>query len=577
MNCSCLNSLVSDMPKFSPHTKTLIKTAAGFREPDLVFKHANILNVFTQEIIRADVAVTGNRIAGVGRYDARREINCQNLYLCPGLIDAHCHIESSMAVPAELSRAVLPSGTTTLIADPHEIVNVCGAQGLQFMLDSAENSVCDIFCMLPSCVPATDFETSGAIFNSRDMRPFLRHPRVLGLAEVMNFPGVVAGEQSVLDKIKLFRNKTIDGHAPNLTGNALQAYISAGISTDHEASSFAEAAEKARAGLSVLVREGSAAHNLNAILEGVLKAGLSTRRFLFCTDDKHLDDIRRDGHIIHNVRMAIRLGFSPIEAVSMATYNTAEHYGLRDRGAIAAGRRADLLLVSDLQAMRIEAVYKSGRPAEELLSRPSAPLDVPDAILNSVILNPISPDDLKLKVNGKTDVIEMIPSQLLTNHLWEEVPIAGGFFMPSGEYTKLCVLERHGKNGNIAVAPLKGYRIRGGAIATSVAHDSHNIIAAGDNDTDIAIAVNHIREIGGGYTVVQSGNVIGSLPLNVAGLMSGEPYETVEQNIRSILKASKRLHIAKDIDPFISLSFMALPVIPTLRLTDHGLIDLFSS
>ena len=301
------------------------------------------------------------------------------------------------------------------------------------------------------------------------------------------------------------KSHRIDGHAPGLSGNALQAYAAAGISSDHEATTFAEAREKARAGFAVLVREGSAAHNLAAIMEGVVKTGLSTRRFLFCTDDKHLDDIRRDGHILHNVRMAIELGVPPVEAVSMATFNTAEHYGLHDRGAIAAGRRADLLLLSDLKSMRVEAVYQGGISADELLSQPGSAMPIPDAVLDSMHLRPVSPDDLKLPVDGKSDVIGMIPHEILTHHLYEDVPAAGGFFQPNAEYAKLCVLERHGKNGNIAVAPLKGYGVRCGAIATSVAHDSHNIIAAGDNDRDIAAAINHIRTIGGGYTVVQNG------------------------------------------------------------------------
>ena len=350
------------------HLEALIETAAGRREPDLVFKNAQVIIGFTQEIIRADVAVAGGRIAGVGQYHCRHEVDCTSLYLCPGLIDAHCHIESSMAAPAEFSRAVLPSGTTALIADPHEIVNVCGATGLQFMLDAANDAVCDILYMIPSCVPATAYETSGAVFSAEDMRPFINHPRVLGLAEVMNFPGVTACDPAVMDKLRLFPGCVLDGHAPSLSGNLLQAYAAAGISTDHEATTFAEALEKARAGLAVLIREGSAAHNVADLVQGIQAAGLSTRRFLFCTDDKHLDDIRRDGHIIHNVRMAIQLGISPVKAISMATFNTAEHYGLSDRGAIAAGRIADLLLLSDLESMRVEAVYKGGVPADTLLS-----------------------------------------------------------------------------------------------------------------------------------------------------------------------------------------------------------------
>ncbi|MBE0600775.1 MAG: adenine deaminase, partial [Firmicutes bacterium] len=381
------------------------------------------------EVIRADVAIVDGWIAGIGTYSADNEKDCTGLTVCPGLIDAHCHIESSMAVPAEFSRAVLPSGTTTLIADPHEIVNVCGAQGLRFMLDAAADSVCDIFYMLPSCVPATPFETSGARFDAEDMLPFLSHPRVLGLAEVMNFPGVLSADPAMLAKMKLFEQKMIDGHAPGATGNALQAYAAAGVRSDHEATTYTEAAEKARAGMAVLVRQGSAAHDLQAILAGVRKEKLSTRRFMFCTDDKHLDDIRREGHILQNVRMAIELGFDPVEAITMASYNAAEHYSLRDRGAVAPGRRADLLLISDLTTMRVESVYKDGRPASELLVRPSAPPDVPETVRRSVHLKTISADDIRLNVSGITDVIGMLPGQLLTHHLREAVPAENGFFV----------------------------------------------------------------------------------------------------------------------------------------------------
>ena len=563
------------MADTSPCSQTIIDTAAGRRPPDLVFKRANIINVFTSEIVQADVAVSDGRIAGVGQYGGPHEIDCSTLYLCPGFIDAHCHIESSMAAPAEFARAVLPSGTTTLISDPHEIVNVCGATGLAFMLDQAKHAVCDIFTMLPSCVPATEFETAGAAFTAQDMQPFLSHPRVLGLAEVMNVPGVTGCDPAVMEKMALFSGRLIDGHAPGLSGRMLQAYAAAGVSSDHESTSFAEAVEKARAGFSVLVREGSAAHNVSDIITGVVKNNLSTRRFLFCTDDKHLDDIRREGHIVHNIRLAIQLGVPPADAVAMATLNTAEHYGLKDRGAIAAGRLADLVLVSDLQSMRIEAVYKGGVLSTDLLSRKATDASAPPVVLNSVHLKAITEVDLKLPVSGVTDVIELIPGQLLTRHLQEAMPTINGVFQPTETYAKLCVLERHGKNGNIAVAPLKGYGIRGGAVAASIAHDSHNVIAAGDNDRDIAEAINHIAAIGGGYAIARGGRITGSLALPIAGLMSPASYADVERGIAAILQEASKLHIADGVEPFISLSFLALPVIPTLRLTDKGLSDLF--
>ncbi|MFV0352136.1 MAG: adenine deaminase [Oscillospiraceae bacterium] len=553
--------------------KKLIDVAAGRCPADLVFKHANVVNVFTGEILPGDVAVVDGVIAGVGEYEGKEQVDCTDQYLCPGFIDAHLHIESTMVTPAELVRLTLPSGTTTMVADPHEIVNVCGAEGMQYMLDATEGLPCNIYVMLPSSVPATPFETSGADFTAEEMRPFVGKTRVLGLGEVMCFTDVVAGGGHILQKLQTLDGYIADGHAPGLAGKDLQAYKAAGIGTEHEATSFAEALEKARAGFAILVREGSAAHNLAAIVNGLVDNDVPTNRFMFCTDDKHLDDIGRDGHISWNVKLAIDLGMKPVEAIRMGSWNAAQVYGLKDVGAIAPGYKADIVLLSSLKKVKVAAVYKDGIPAEQQLKQMPAALPKSEAILHSVMAPAVTAQDLVLKTEGKAHVIEMVPYQLVTNHLQEELPAKDGYFTPNEAYTKLVVVERHGRNGNIAVAPIKGYGIRGGALATTVAHDSHNIIAAGDNDEDLALAINRLSEINGGYVLVRNGKVEGEVPLAIAGLMSTEAAEKVQKDTGEIIGKAKQMGIPYYIDPFISLSFMALPVIPSLRLTDKGLFD----
>ena len=461
-------------------------------------------------------------------------MDCTDKFLCPGFIDAHIHIESSLAAPFEFARAATRSGTTTIVADPHEIVNVCGAQAVQYLLDATENLPLNVYLMLPSSVPATPFETNGADFTAADMAPFMAHPRVLGLGEVFSL------------------------------AHELRA---AGIRTEHECTTFAEAAEKLRAGLAVLVREGSAAKNLSVLVNGLLDSDLPADRFLFCTDDKHLDDIARDGHLRWNVRQAISLGMKPVTAIKMATWNAAREYGLRDLGAVAAGYRADLVLLDSLKQMTVRAVYKDGRPVEERFAGLAA-APVPDALLHSVHFENVAPADLALPVAGPAHVIEMVPYQIVTRHAVEEVPSENGFFRPNAVYTKLCVVERHGKNGGVAVCPLKGYGITGGAIATSVAHDSHNVIAA-----DLVLAINHLKEIGGGYVLAGGGKILGALPLRVGGLMSTAPWEEIQAGAGAILERAKAMGIPYHVDPFTSLSFLALPVIPELRLTDRGLFD----
>ncbi|MEG0179450.1 MAG: adenine deaminase [Oscillospiraceae bacterium] len=555
-------------------TKHLIDVAMGRAKADLVLKNGNVINVFTEEIVKADVAIADGMIAGVGQYTCENEVDCTDKYIAPGFIDSHMHIESTMVTPLELARAAAISGTTTIIADPHEIVNVSGKEGMRYFLNATENFPITAYFMLPSSVPATAFETNGAEFTADDMREFMENKRVLGLGEVMCYPDVIAGGTAIMEKLELCDkyDKMADGHAPGLSGASLEAYAAAGVRTEHECTTFAEAEEKARAGLSVLVREGSAAKNLTALVNGLLDSDLPTDRFLFCTDDKHLDDIAREGHVRWNIRQAISLGMKPVKAIKMATHNAAVVYGLAQTGAVAAGYKADIVVLDSLKQVTVNSVYKGGLPVESLLAN-AVSVKAPDELLHSVIYKDVSADDIALSVDGEADVIEMIPYQIATRRLHTIVPVKNGKFAPNSEFTKLCVVERHGRNGNIAVAPLKGYGITGGAIATSVAHDSHNIIAAGDNDEDLVLAINALREIGGGYVLCGGGKVLDSLPLKVAGLMSEDSAVNVQNKTGEILEKANSMGIPYYVDPFISLSFMALPVIPEIRLTDMGLFD----
>ncbi|MFZ2539890.1 MAG: adenine deaminase [Oscillospiraceae bacterium] len=542
-------------------------------EIDLVLKNATIVNVFTEELILGDVAIKNGYIVGIGDYTGSKEIDCTGKTICPGFIDAHMHIESSMVMPLEFAKAVLPSGTTTIIADPHELVNVKGASAIDFLLEATENVPLNTFIMLPSSVPATIFETSGSRFTASQMEPYLNHPRVLGLGEVMCFHDVIKGEEEIIKKICLHQDKMIDGHAPNLTKKDLQAYACAGVATDHECATFPEAYEKIQAGFKIAIREGSAAKNLENIIRGLVKSNLPTENFLLCTDDKHLDDIERDGHIRWSIKRAIDCGLSPIKAVKMATYAPAKIYGLKRIGAIAPGYKADIVVLDDLQKVIVNSVYKDGVLVDETLFSNYHYEYTGEKMRNTVHLKPIKKGQIQLIADEKNHIIESVPHQILTNHLYDTIPSENGNFMPNENFTKLCVIERHGKNGNIAVAPLKGFSIKDGAIATTVAHDSHNIIVAGDNDDDIVIAVNRLIELQGGYVLVSKGKVIGELPLQIAGLISTLPGKDVQSIINSMIENARQMGVPDSTDPFITLSFLALPVIPQIRLTDLGLFD----
>ncbi|MEG0691587.1 MAG: adenine deaminase [Oscillospiraceae bacterium] len=551
----------------------LLKASTQKSELDLIFKNATILNVFTEELILGDIAIKDGYIVGIGSYSGANEVDCSGKTICPGFIDSHMHIESSMVMPFEFAKAVLPSGTTTIIADPHELVNVKGKAAIEFLLDATEEIPLNVFIMLPSSVPATVYETNGSSFTANEMKPYLNHPRVLGLGEVMCFHDVVCGKDEIIKKLQLNQTAMIDGHAPNLTGKPLQAYVCAGIATDHECATFHEAYEKVQAGLKIAVREGSAAKNLDAIIEGLVKSNLPIDNFLLCTDDKHLDDIERDGHIRWSIKRAIECGLNPIKAIKMATSIPATTYGLKRIGAVAAGYKADLVLLDDLQNVIVNSVYKDGILVNDALFDSHIQKTIDPEMRNTVHLNPICMEQIKLLIDQKNHIIESVPHQILTNHLFEGLPSENGHFKPNEIYSKLCVIERHGKTNNIAVAPLKGFSIKNGAIATTVAHDSHNIIVAGDNDADIIIAVNRLIELQGGYVLVSNGEIAGELPLQVAGLISMLPGKEVQSIVTFMIEKARTMGVPDSTDPFITLSFLALPVIPQIRLTDLGLFD----
>lgn len=539
----------------------------------LVIKNANVVNVFTDEIVRADVAVYEDVIIGVGSYSGENEIDAGGAYLAPGFIDAHVHIESSMVIPSSFMKVIMPHGTTTVIADPHEIANVAGAAGIRAMYKLTDELPLRVLFMLPSCVPATPFEHSGAKLVAEDMEQFMHKSRVLGLGEVMDANSVINCSQEMLDKLRLFDKRPIDGHAPMLEGMGLNAYRVAGAFSDHECSTYEEVKAKLATGMNILLRIGSAANNMDGVLRRIAKEKLPTRNMMFCTDDKHIEDIRREGHINANARMAVAAGIDPIDAIKMASYNAARAYGIRGVGAIAPGYKADMVLLEDLKDFKVKQVIsRFGRPytGEEQIPSPI----LPPQVFNSVRLPEISKYDLALRCHVSAPVIKMIPHQLVTELVYRDVERdENGCFIPSEGMVKLAVIERHHATGSMAVGILEGLGIKHGAVASTVAHDSHNLVVAGDNDEDMLMAIESLRDCGGGYSVVSRGVVLARLPLPIAGLMTAAPVNDVLEIQQALLDALYSLGAKQDSDPLIALSFMALPVIPAVKLTDEGLFD----
>lgn len=539
----------------------------------LVIKNANVVNVFTDEIVRADVAVYEDVIIGVGSYSGENEIDAGGAYLAPGFIDAHVHIESSMVIPSSFMKVIMPHGTTTVIADPHEIANVAGAAGIRAMYKLTDELPLRVLFMLPSCVPATPFEHSGAKLVAEDMEQFMHKSRILGLGEVMDANSVINCSQEMLDKLRLFDKRPIDGHAPMLEGMGLNAYRVAGAFSDHECSTYEEVKQKLATGMNILLRIGSAANNMDGVLRRIAKEKLPTRNMMFCTDDKHIEDIRREGHINANARLAVAAGIDPIDAIKMASYNAARAYGIRGVGAIAPGYKADMVLLEDLKDFKVKQVIsRFGRPytGEEQIPSPI----LPPQVFNSVRLPEISKYDLALRCHVSAPVIKMIPHQLVTELVYRDVERdENGCFIPSEGMVKLAVIERHHATGSMAVGILEGLGIKHGAVASTVAHDSHNLVVAGDNDEDMLMAIESLRDCGGGYSVVSRGVVLARLPLPIAGLMTAAPVNDVLEIQQALLDALYSLGARRDSDPLIALSFMALPVIPAVKLTDEGLFD----
>ena len=553
----------------------IINVARGFEKADLVIKNANIVNVLSEEIHKADIAIVDGIIAGIGEnYSGEKEIDIQGAYVTPSFIDGHVHLESTMMLPSEFAKVALPAGTTTVIIDPHEISNVLGLHGISFMHEAVKNLPLDVYTMLPSCVPATPFETSGFDLNSYDLSLLIDKPWVLGLAEMMNFPGVLNQDNNVMAKLELAksRGKCIDGHAPYLHGKDLCAYIASGVKSDHECTTPDEAVEKLRLGMYVMVREGTAAKDLDALMP-VLKT-CNTRKCIFVTDDRHPADLKE--HINGMVRRAVEAGVDPVKAIQIASLNTAEYFGLKNLGAIAPGYKADLLILPDLKTFKPDLVIKNGVVAAEngkLIAE--LPENEALAVRNSVNVRWITPEDFRIEANGsKVTALEVIPHQLITKSVVSEVKIEDGNAVSNidNDTLKICVIERHRATGNIGKGFVKGFNLKCGAIASTVAHDSHNMIVIGTNDADMYAAAVALIKCKGGKVVVKDGEVISELPLPIAGLMSDRNFDYVVNKCEELNKTahSKGCRIE---DPFMTMGFLSLPVIPELKVTDKGVFD----
>lgn len=553
----------------------IINVARGLEKADLVIKNANIVNVLSEEIHKGDIAIADEIIAGISdNYSGLKEIDINGAYVTPSFIDGHVHLESSMVLPEEFAKAVLPAGTTTVIIDPHEISNVFGLHGISFMHEAVKNLPMDVYTMLPSCVPATPFETSGFDLNSYDLSLLIDKPWVLGIAEMMNFPGVLNLDKNVMAKLELAKSKDkrIDGHAPFLGNKDLCAYIASGVKSDHECTTPEEAVEKLRLGMYLMIREGTAAKDLNALIP-VLK-NCNTRKCLFVTDDRHPSDLKE--HINGMVRRAVEAGVNPVKAVQCASLNTAEYFGLKDLGAVAPGYKADLLILPDLKSFKPDFVLKGGKVIVEngQLTASFGEEEIP-SMRGSVNVKWIEKDDFRIEAKGnRVKTIEIIPHQLVTKSVLSEIKVENGNAVSNidTDTLKICVIERHRATGNMGKGFVKGFNLKSGAIASTVAHDSHNMIIVGTNDYDMYVAAVELVKSQGGKVVVNNGEVLSKLPLPIAGLMSNQDFGFVLDKCEELNNSAHSIGCTLE-DPFMTMGFLSLPVIPELKITDKGIFD----
>lgn len=565
-----------------------ISAACGRKKAELVLKHAKIVNVFTETIEEGDVAVEDGVIVGIGSYEGVREIDVKGKYVAPGLIDGHIHLESSMASPEEFARMVVPHGTAAVVTDPHEIANVAGTAGIRYMLEATEGLDLDVYFMMPSCVPSTGLDEAGAVLHAADLEPFYENPRVLGLAEMMNSYGVVAGDEGCVEKLEVTRNhgKLIDGHAPMLSGKGLNAYVAAGVQSDHECSTFEEAKEKFARGQWIMVRQGTAAKNLEKLMP-MFEAPYYQRAMLV-TDDKHAGELGRDGHIDSIIRKAVKLGANPVRAVKMGSLNAAEYFGLKGMGAVAPGYQADLVIFEDLKDFQVKQVYRGGKlvaedgklvtdRAEKERSQKVWDEEIQSRVFHSFHMKPIEKKDLELpKTGSKVRVIDLMDHELTTGERIEEFRetpgLAPGVDLEK-DIVKIAVFERHHGSGHVGLGFLGNYGLKRGAVATSVGHDSHNLVVAGVCDEDMIAVGNRVLENEGGLAIAVDGKVVGELALTVAGLMSDLPAEEADRKLEEMKAKLGELGIRDGIDGFMTLAFVSLPVIPAIRVNTLGIVD----
>lgn len=555
-----------------------VAAAAGRERADLVLKNGKIVNVLSCEIHEGDVAIAGDRIVGIGDYEGRETVDLAGQYICPGFLDGHVHIESSMLGVPEYAKLVCAHGTTAVITDPHEIANVMGTEGIRYMLGSSKYCPIHVYVMVSSCVPASPFESGGAELSALDLEPLMSDRWVIGLAEMMNYPGVVSGDPDCLDKIALADGKPVDGHCPRLTGRDLCAYVATGIGSDHECSTLEEAREKLRLGLHIMIREGSQARNLDALVPLIEPATLD--RFMLVTDDKDVEDLLSEGHIDHLIRRAIAAGLDPIHAIKLATINPARYFGLRQHGAIAPGRLANIAILDDLRTCNVRQVYLAGR----LVARDGSAIDYdaerrkPQILRSSINVHWLDPDQFAIKTDAKHEcavhVIEVLEDRIDTRRSVETLRIAGGRLHadPKRDLCKIAVVERHQAGGNIGLGFVRGFGLSAGAIASSVGHDAHNLVVVGTNDHDMFTAAVQLVKIRGGLCAVKDGNVLADVPLPIAGLMSNADAGTLSEQLRALHETTATLDVTLR-RPFMALSFLSLSVIGELKITDRGLVD----